>query len=263
MKRLLPLFAASVLITALTATVGFGGFEVIVGDVVKLTDGPGGPGGIFHVDVLGRGNIPDFDTYCVELDEFISFNTEYYVAAVGLVTQQAGRTLQSQAAWLFTRFDEQDASSTGLTGFNFASPTTNQANALQLGIWRGMNPAWTDTDIINLTSWSTTYIGTLSTILGGWLTNFTNDTEWTGTGDVQVMSLRKFSVSPSGPITLPDGRRIELKEDAQDQLALIPGLSQEEIVPELPSFYMAGSVLGCVMVVGLLTSQRKRRLAHT
>ena len=255
MNRLLCLFAVSIVITASLTSASPASFEVLVGDTVKLTDGPGGPGGIFHVDIERTAEIPDFDTFCVELTEHISLNTKYYVSAVSQTTHDTNKVLQPQAAWLFTQFIDglgvSDWSATGIAGFAYDAM---HANALQLGVWRGLQTPWTDAQIVGNSNWTSSYItGTLEPILNNWLANFTadlNSGSWVGTGDVAIMSLNKL-----------DRYGNPKPETAQDQLVLIPGLGQEQVVPELPSFYTAGSVLACTAVVGLLLSQRKRRLA--
>jgi len=249
-------------------------FEVSVGDIVKLRkDNPptaGGPGGIFHADVLYEGTTLDFDTFCVELTEHISLNTEYYVQSVDKFTVggigQTVRHLTSKAAWLYTQFDELDNNATnGLAGFNFTNPTTNMANALQLGLWRELNPGWSNTAIAGLPNpWTPGYITTLeTTYLNTWMTNYQNDVDdglWSanGTGDVYIMSLRKFVVSQYGTITLADGRKIKLKDQAQDQLVRLPPPDQHEIVPELTTFCMASSVLAGAAVYSLVVGQRRR-----
>ncbi len=276
MIRRISVFAASVLVASIVALPCQGGFEVFVGDVVKLTDGVGNSGGIFHADVLYRtATSPDFDTFCVEVLETISLGTAYYVDDVGLITKSTGMTLTSKAAWLFTQFDNQDTGR--LPGFNFGSPTSLYSDALQLGIWRELNPGWTTAQIAGLSApWDVNYINnTLSPILdnvtNGWLSvkyqdDVTNlDWSATGTGSVLIMNLYKFvnaASSATGPdireITLADGskQKIQLKGDAQDQLFRIPPVQQ--IVPELTTFCMAGSVVAGAVICGLLTGHRRR-----
>jgi hypothetical protein len=252
------------------------GFEVLAGDVVKLTDGVGNSGGVFHADVLYRtAATPDFDTFCVEVLEHISLGTAYYVDSVGLVTKSTNRNLTSKVAWLYTQFDEGNASK--LPGFNFTTPTAVYANALQYGIWRELNPSWTDADIAALPGpWTLSYItDTLTPILdnttNGWLGKYyaddvaNNDWSTATTGSVLIMNLYKFvnvSSSATGPkireITLADGskQKIKLKGDAQDQLFRIPPVGS--VVPELATFYTAGSVVVGALVFGLISGHRRR-----
>ena len=165
--------------------------------------------------------------------------------------------LGPQTAWLYTKFLQHDASA--LRGYNFANPTSavarDQANALQLGIWSGMG--YSPTDIMSLSGWNAAYIsGTLSPLLNPWMNNFQFDLDhnlWSGTGNVQIMSLRNFVVDPNGPVTLADGRHIRLTEYIQDQLI--------SHTPELPTFYSGCTVAGCAVLWGIVSIIRKRASA--
>jgi hypothetical protein len=101
-----------------------------------------------------------------------------------------------------------------LSAFNFASPTNNQANALQLGVWRGMG--YSDSTISSLAGWSSSYItGTLQPILAPWITAFTaaDGVTWSGIGDIRIMNLRTFTGTPGNLV---------YTGYAQDQLVRIP-----------------------------------------
>jgi hypothetical protein len=245
------------------------GFEVVQGDFIGLNNGPGSSGGVFHVDVDGRGTTADFDTFCVELEEHITFKpTTYYVESIGLWTKEGDRKLGAQSAWLYTQFLKENENA--LVGFDFdlvagnpsSTQAKKQADALQLGIWRGMvdgsnNPnPYSDYEIKTLAGWSYSYISDLTTnYLGGWLQKFSVDNTWSGTGNIQIMNLRTFAFSSTGPITLPDGRKIKLKLYAQDQLVCI----DPHVAPELPSFYSACTVVSCALVFSLITYVRRRK----
>lgn len=250
--------AIVMLVVATTSPNARCGFNVVAGDFVKLRDGPGSPGGVFHIDVVGRGTTTDFDTYCVELTEHVSLSKTYYVESVGLVTKQGNRQLGAQAAWLYTQFLDQNTLS--LAGFNFnlvnmpsINPTLakKQSDALQLGIWRGMldqfNNPYTDMDIKNLSGWSLSYINTLTTTYldltdnTGWLNKFQSDATWSGTGNVRIMNLRAYKYKANGDLVLTDY--------AQDQLV--------SIVPELSSFYSVCTAVSCVVLFGLFTLVQK------
>ena len=118
---------------------------------------------------------------------------------------------------------------------------------------------YSPTDIMNLSGWNSTYIsGTLSSLLNPWISNFQYDLNhsfWSGTGSIQVMSLRNFVVEPSGPITLADGRHIRLTEYIQDQLV--------SNSPELPTIYSACTVAGCAAlwgIVSIIRNAHRRRV---
>ena len=91
--------------------------SIQVGDKIKLGDGPGSPGGIFRIDDLNDSPQWNFDSFCVELEEYVNFSTTYVVENIALQTNQGNRTLQSFTAWLYNSYLDQT-----LSGFNFASP---------------------------------------------------------------------------------------------------------------------------------------------
>jgi hypothetical protein len=137
----------------------------------------------------------------------------------------------------------------------------DQANALQFGIWRGLDPAWPvsgTNSIRSVTGWSWDYINdTLKPILEPWLEAF-EDSGWTDVGNVRVMNLRKFVESSHGTIELADGRLIKLKEHSQDQLFLLPP-ETGNVVPELPTFFTSAGLIAAAVVCGLISYARKKQ----
>jgi hypothetical protein len=255
----LAIFCIVALVASAFAAPSQAGIDVFTGDLLKIANGPGSPGGVFYADVIGRGTSYDFDTFCVEMTEHIGFNTEYYVQFVGTSTNQGNKALGQQAAWLYSQFVGKNSSQ--LPGFNFINPSsaqqTLQADAMQYGIWAGMATPYSLTDIIQLSGWSASYVnGTLIPFLSGSLTNFNSaiaNNQWSGTGKVQIISLRSFVESPTGNVVLADGRRVTLTGYVQDQLV--------QNSPELPSICTAMTALGCAGIWSVVSIRRKKRLA--
>ena len=138
--KLVLLFLAAVVV--LTFTGNAQAVPVVPGNQVQLYDGPGTTGGgEFYVDVLSSGAGPspfyDFTTFCVERDEYISFNTPYLVTSIsdtawaGGVNTNSGDPLDSRTAYLFSKF----ATGTLGSGANTYSHNGTDANALQTLIW--------------------------------------------------------------------------------------------------------------------------------
>jgi hypothetical protein len=103
------------------------------GSQIKIlgTDGTLG-GGPFAVDGPDAGNLVDFLTFCLEINEFVSYNTLYYVnittRAVGGGAGGGGATgdpLDTKTAYLYDKF---------LDGMLDTS-TLAKRNGLQLAIW--------------------------------------------------------------------------------------------------------------------------------
>jgi hypothetical protein len=112
------------------------------GNYIKLYDGPGTTGGgEFYVDILytGASTRPyDFATFCIEKDEYISFDTRYKVVSVsteaknGGVNTNAGDPLDSRTAYLYYKFATETL---GQGTANAYTHTDADANALQMLIW--------------------------------------------------------------------------------------------------------------------------------
>lgn len=206
--------------------------SIQVGDEIKLGNGPGSPGGIFYIDDLNDGPQWNFDSFCVELEEYVSFDTIYVVENIALKTNRGNRTLQAFTAWLYNSYLDQT-----LTGITYASPTAQEAsptaqeaNTLQYAIWKSMGYS----DAAIGLSWSATYNPLLAA--KGWANAFTAS-GWSGTGNIRIMNLRTFdSAGYTGY--------------AQDQLVRVPGS-----LPE-PMSLVVWSFLGAV---GALVGYRSRR----
>ncbi len=209
--------------------------SILVNTRIQIdTNLPGSSGGRFAVNnpggqISGAYNFGGFETFCVEVEEHITQNGVYRVKAIS-TQNSSGKTLGSQAAWLYTQFRAGT-----LTGFETAGANaTNDANALQYGIWQGMG--YSDTDIasnlgISASSLNSTYKNHWTN--SGWATDFANS-GWTGIGQVRVMQLK--------------GSAINSTANHQDQLLLIP---------EPGSLAIWGLVgLGCTVM-----TSRRRRLA--
>jgi hypothetical protein len=198
--------------------------SIEVGDLIMIGDGVGYPGGISLIDDLNDPGSPDFDSFCVEITEFVdTFNT-FAVQNIGLVTDLGGKTLSSYTAWLYNRY--LDRAVNGFTA-SFNAADANDVNALQLAIWKGMG--YTPLEVMAQVgpSWYMAY----NFVLGfkPWQSQFAADTSWSGVGDIRIMNLRK--VGPLGVYT----------DYAQDQLVRLP---PPEPTPE-PLSIMVWSLLAC------------------
>lgn len=172
---------------------------VAINDLIKLSDGPGHPGGIFYVQDLTQPSVPVFGTFCSEIEEGVSFST-YRVANIGTVTVNGGKILTPFAAWLYDRFLGHGG---GLPGFTL---NDQDANTVQLGIWKSMGY----TQPFMETNVGPGFYGLYNFWLNfkGWENTFNTqvaNSQWSGIGNVRVMNLKTL-----------DGH------DAQDQLVEIP-----------------------------------------
>ena len=154
--------------------------SIEVGDHVKLYNGVGSPGGVFHVDDLNDPGVHNLDTFCVEITEYIGFApAEYVVDFIGTKTNQGGKELGEFSAWLYT----------GYLNGSLLTPAERtvgtKMNALQVGIWEGMG--YTASEISGV-------IGSNfdATLLADFHTAFASS-GWSGIGDIRVMSLRTLS----------------------------------------------------------------------
>jgi hypothetical protein len=192
--------------------------SIEVGDEIIFGNGIGGPGGIFVIDNQTDLAEPNFETFCVELFEFISFSpTKYGVESIGLSTVQSNKPLGTFAAWLYTRFLGVGGT---LLGFSASDPL--DVNAVQVGIWGDdplhMGMGYTSAQInpyINAGQHDAALLASLKTQFDSDVANFL----WAGTGDIFIMNLRKVKT---------DGT---YGAYAQDQLIRIPP-PQQPPVPE-------------------------------
>ena len=209
------------------------------GDTVKIGNGPGSPGGIFYLNDAGDNKI--IDTFCVQIEEHISFRRTYKVAdAKALSTAGSGsRSLTSFAAWLFDRYlNGIEGVGPALSNFDFSNAygqsnfnaARTQANNLQLAIWVAMGYTPSEIGGAGNGGWYDTYDDKLA----GWQTDFQNDNSWSGTGDIYIVQL--LGKNSSGKYTV----------HAQDQLIRHPN----GVVPE-PASAVVWSVLGMVVLGAL------------
>ncbi len=111
--------------------------EVIaVGDQIRIYDGPGGNGGgEFYADVTPLNNPAaaspyDFITFCLQLNEGISYGQTSFVGGVSTQTND-GDALSAATAYLYTQFRNGTLASYDFSGATRAASAT----ALQLAIW--------------------------------------------------------------------------------------------------------------------------------
>ena len=115
-----------------------------VGDNIYFTDGPGSPGGEFGTINVTNPAVPSFVTFCVQIDEFLDFNTAgFIVDDISTVAQLNGIALTAQTAYLYNSFLDGT-----FTSFTY-NGTAQHANALQHAIWSFQGQAWTPGALTN------------------------------------------------------------------------------------------------------------------
>jgi len=220
------------------------GASIESADIVELSDGPGGAGGIFYVTETGDPTT-NFATFCVQLSEFISLGPSYK-AVLNDHTVSGNVPLGSKAAWLYTKFLHH---SPQLTGFDFSlispasiSNTTarDQANAVQLGIWLDMNYSEPQVTALAGSLWTSAYIDQLKTAyLNSWIDNY-DLSGWASTnhtGYVKILNL--YGKDNSGNYTV----------NRQDQLI--------EQMPEPGAILVWGGLTGIAVIVALRRNVRR------
>jgi hypothetical protein len=234
------------------------------GDTIRLHDGPGSRGGVFYVDVRGTGNSStldtyntvfngsstyyDFPTFCVEIDETISFNKDYYVAAISDTTAKTGYKLGSFAAWLYTEYlAPYLGPGTGLTGIIGTVTSAQEANAIQRGIWLSMGYSETKADKNLVGGYDPDVFKALvaayqtSSWVGSATANVGNTWNWGyETGQVAVMNLT-------------NGMTGYKQKNYQDQLVIdteLPPPTGNSPVPEPLSVLVWSMLAICVGTIG-------------
>ena len=206
--------------------------SIQTGDLVRIGNGPGSPGGIFYLKDTSGNKIAD--TFCVDLFENVRFDRIYKVAnAFATETVAGGYDLTPFAAWLYDRYLNGVAGvGAALPNFDFSivynssAAARIQANELQLAIWEAMG--YTPAEIGGVGSgWYSTYSGKVA----GWHSAFLSDATWSGTGDIYMLNLLRQDAS--GNYTL----------NAQDQLVRHPS----NIIPE-PLSVAVWAMLACCAI---------------
>ncbi len=107
--------------------------QINEGNIIRLTNGPGSPGGEFGVERwTGSAYTQElFRTFCVEYSEYIDFTHQFIVEKINtkamLGGYPSGDPIDPKTAYLYTQFRNNTLS--GYTG------DANSANALQRAIW--------------------------------------------------------------------------------------------------------------------------------
>ncbi len=220
--------------------------EVVDGTIIKLTNGIGdNPGGAFNGSVVagpvaGTWN-NSFQSFCLEYQEHINFDTPYLVKnvtnhtvnALGAYDTYTGTELghtstqdpiSAKTAWLFTQFFN-----TGLSGSMWGSGDQATKNtALQQAIWAFEGERSFGSPLNDL---AITYKNNANNaILNG----------WSGIGNVRVLNL--FGKDANGNYTI----------HKQDQLYMVSA------VPEPETYAMLLAGLG---LMGAIVRRRKAKSA--
>jgi hypothetical protein len=164
---------------------------ISIGQSIYFADGPGGGnGGAYHVG-LGTASPYDFDSFCVEVTESLSFGTRFVIGGIGTSTAATNHALGSEAAWLYHTFRTDLLPNWGDYSDSVRYSTLQRAIWNGTG-WLGQGSAgpW---DNGLLTAWHTAYASS----------------NWTGTGDVVILNIKQPMVGGA-------------LGDAQDVLALQP-----------------------------------------
>ena len=162
--------------------------EVIaVGDQIRIYDGPGGNGGgEFYADVTPLNNPAaaspyDFITFCLQLNENISYGQTNFVGGVSTQTND-GDALSAATAYLYTQFRNGTLASYDFSGATRAASAT----ALQLAIWYLENEVYLDGSTFR----NSVTNGSLgSSALAQAFIAAGQGSGWTTTGGVKVLNL--------------------------------------------------------------------------
>jgi hypothetical protein len=187
----------------------------ISGDIIRLGNLPGGPGGLFNVTKPSEPGV-SFLTMCAHVGEDLDFDTDY-LAVVSDRTDPDDLPVTPLAGWLFTQFSNR---SSELVNFDYNlitaasngnSVANTQARALQLAIWLGMG--FTEQQIRFNTGWDADFIEELmDDYVDSWIAKF-NESGWQEkgkNGGIKILNL--YARDRFGNFTI----------SVQDQLYRVP-----------------------------------------
>jgi hypothetical protein len=171
-----------------------------------FSDWQGGQfGGSILANPTAGSTFDPFRTFCVEVEESVWVNGgpgyQYKIANIGYQTQNGGKSLTDEVAWLYTRYRTNS-----LPSYNDASVADR--NALQYGIWHSLG--YTDAQL--LAKYGAGFQSTIDAYNSkSWNADYAVS-GWSGTGGVRIANL-VWGNSHQGH---NEG------DAAQDQLVLIP-----------------------------------------
>jgi hypothetical protein len=176
MRKSLATLVIAVLV-AFWALPGADAHAINVGDIITFQDGlgpsPGGPFGLY------KGAEYQFSTFCMETDEYISFNTQYRVAGIsgqangGGSNTNSGDALDFRTAFLYYHFTVGDLGQlAAAAGFSFNPASSTDLGTLQNAIWFIENE----------------YLGVNSNLV-----TLATNAHWTDIGPVRVLTIQTLS----------------------------------------------------------------------
>ena len=135
--RIIALSCLSIVCLVAEASASIG-----VGSIIKIHNGPGGPGGEFGIEDLAAPGVIDFITYCVEKNEYINFTAPFYVESIASYANLGGiggptnDPVDPRTAWLYYNYRQGT-----LANYDYGPITDTDtsramsANALQNAAW--------------------------------------------------------------------------------------------------------------------------------
>jgi len=154
-----------------------------VGDKMYFTGYMNGQqGGSLLANPTAGSNFTPFRSFCVEIEEVVwvggGSNFQYEISSIGMQTVNGGKTLTSQAAWLYSQYRTNS-----LNAYNDGQLADR--NALQYGIWNAMG--YTDTELLaHFGSGFQSAIDSYGT--RSWAGDFAAS-DWDGVGNVRIANM--------------------------------------------------------------------------
>jgi hypothetical protein len=212
---------------------------IVTGDQIKITGSAGTlGGGAFSVDGPGAA---DFLTFCIEINEFIQYDTPYFVkistaaesgGAGGQVPPPPAGTsdpLDSRTAYLYSQFLQETLGNYAFNGT--VEQKKVSANALQLAIWRIEGEL--DDDYTVLGS-STQVFGNASLATRNLATSFFNDANTNKNGSLYGIRVMQVWQNYNPTTKVFSGNK-------QDQLISVP-----DATSTLAALLLGAAFLGLV-----------------
>jgi hypothetical protein len=238
----------SLVALAMLASAGTGAFAgpLTVGDMIRMSDGPGTTGGGEFRMRSVAGSWDEFITFCLQRTEYIDFTNQFRIGGIstfassdpvanGGQAPSGNDPLSWQTAYLYTQFrnntlyrydydNDSDTSAAAGHDYDLAGGRTGSANMLQTAFWMFENELPMDT--------SNFYVG--------WANGAVARGEWAlyDIGNVRALNLYYGTTMT----------------EAQDQLALAP-----TPVPEPATLTLVGS--GALMLLARRRRANRRKRA--
>ena len=195
MRTIVPIFVVGLAIFFVGSSLALASMEV--GNIVKLGNSSAFSNRAIASSIEKSPQGSGLGIFTAGLQKDISISAMYEIESISRQSSRTDRSLGEFAAWLYTGFLGDLDNTSYLFSYDGSAA---HANALQLGIWEGMDYSANAIKSIMGTKWYNTSSLTLhgdekNSPAVSWVADY-SDSGWTGFGDIWITRLRTSALNP-------------------------------------------------------------------